>query len=323
MEGVIFLADKNRYRNGWYGIRTSLAKTLFDTEIPLTGLSSLYGSKKPMTIRVFVYSMMSLFAYALIFSRTVISAGGFWGILLFTVGYIGCYATLVTRTDTLEYRVNYIPVLFTYWRKNGRRVPTGLLDSGAPFRDLIGIDERKGRQGIDQEGRIYFVDGEVGYLLDVVGYASNLLFDEDKDQVISDARIFYRNLPPRIGVTLITQASVQDVTTQLQSKVNQLNNLAIDSNGLRQVLKKQGLELKHNVGSKFSMIRQYILVRGNKDDVDVALTQLLTGTGSSKKVFVRSARILKNEPLRVGTDGLPLNRPYECSKVVGSILNDH
>lgn len=320
---MIFVADKNRYRNGVYGIRTSLAKTLFDTEIPLSGLTSLHGGKKPVTIRVFVYTMLSLFGYALIFSRTVIALGGFWGMFLFTIGYIGCYATLVTRTDTLDYRVQYIPVIVKYWRKNGRKVGSGLLDSGGPFRDLIGIDERKGRQGVNEEGCIYFVDGEVGYLLDVVGYASNLLFDEDKDQVISDTRVFYRNLMPRVGVTVVTQASVQDVTTQLQSKVNQLNNLAIDSNGLRQVLKKQGLELKHNVGSKFSMIRQYILVRGAKDDVDIAVTQILSGAGSAKKAFLRSARVLKNEPLRVGSDGLPLNRPYECSKVIGSILNDH
>lgn len=320
------MADKDeitpklsRFRNGsGYAMRISLAESLFDTQFPI---SVLKNPKKPITVRVFVITVVAFFAFAMLLSKSVIRFGGIFGWIMFTVGYFGCFMTLMTRTDTLEYKTSYVLPILRYWRKGGRNVDTGLLAPGAPFKQLLDID---GTVGIKEDGMIPFLNGEIGYILAVVGNASRMTFEDDQEMIIKDARDIYRQMPPRIGMTVITQTALQDVSVQLQCKRRQLDNLkefGITSPGLRQIVKRQGLTLRDNVGSNFSMTKQYILIRGDRGDVETFLRILLNTANSNNDVFLKSARLLRNEKLRVGRDGIPLNDPKECEKVIGSIIN--
>lgn len=303
-----------------YGIRTSLAKSIFDVQIQLGGNVSLSFAKRPITLATFIYVMVAIFGYAIIYSDTVVHYGGPFGIGLFTAGYIGTYVALLTRTRTLNYKVSYIPVIFSYWRRGGRYVKTGLLDPGGPLKNFLGIDPV---HGIDKTGLVHFNNGEVGIFFDVVGNASSMIFEADQEQVINDARTVYKNLPSMCGLTLITQASNQDVHIQLQSKLDQLHRLQIDSPGLRQIVKKQGQVLRDTVGNNFSMIRQYLFVRGSADNVKIVAKSLYQGANSATNTYLKSAKQLTNEPKRIGADGLPLNEPYQVEKLLRTIFNDY
>lgn len=302
-----------------YGIRTSLGKSMLDSQIQLGGNVSLSIAKKPLTLASFLYTMVGIFVFALGYSNTVIHYGGFWGLFLYTVGYIGTFLVFLTRTKTLNYRLSYLPVIFAYWRKGGRDVGTGLLDKGGPLKNLLGIDPD---HPVDEDGTVHFTDGEVGCFFDVVGNASSMIFEQDQRQVLNDARTIYKNVPSMVGLTLITQASSQDVHLQIQSKLDQLNNLAINSPGLRQIVKKQGLVLRNTVGQSFSMIRQYLLVRGKPEQMESVARLIYQAANSSSNDFLKQAILLTNEPKRVGSDGLPLNEPYQVEHLLASIFDD-
>lgn len=293
---------------------------MFDVQIQLGSNIAFSIAKRPITLASLMYVMGAIFGFAIIYSDTVIRYGGTLGILMFTVGYIATYVALLTRTKTLNYRLSYLPVLFSYWRRGGRYVKAGLLDPGAPLKNFMGINPV---HGIDEDGLVHFTNGEVGRFFDVVGNASSMIFATDQNQVIEDARTVYKNLPSMCGLTLITQASNQDVHVQLQSKLNQLHKLQIDSPGLRQIIKKQGQVLRDTVGDNFSMIRQYLFVRGSMDNVDVVSNVLEKGAQSATNTYLKAATRLTNEPKRIGIDGLPLNEEYQVEKLLRSIFNDY
>lgn len=303
-----------------YGIRTSLAKSMMESQIQLGGNVSLSVAKKPITLATFVYLMMSIFLFAIIFSHSKIRYGGPWGVSLFILGYIATYIALLSRTKTIDYRVNYIPVIVRYWRKGGRVVNAGLLDAGGPLKNFLGIEPK---DGVEFNGLIHFTDGEVGVFYDVVGNASTMIFLSDQKMVIRDARTVYKNIPSSCGITVITQASSQDVHLQVQSKLDQLHKLKLPSPGLRQVIKKQGQILQRMVGKEFSMIRQYILVRGKPELVQVASRELEQAAHSSSNEFLKAATRLTDEPVHKGADGLPLNEPYQVEKLLATIFNDY
>ena len=303
-----------------YGIRTSLGKSPLDSQIQLDANTSLSFAKKPITLATFFYLMGAIVIYALIVSKTVVSAGGFWGWLFFTVGYVGLYWSMLTRTKTLNYKLSYLPVFAQYWGKGARRVKTGLLDNGAPLRNFFGIREKN---GVEDSGLIHFTDGEVGVVFDVVGNASSMIFEQDQVNVIKDARTIYKNLPSMIGLTLITQASTQDVHTQIESKLDQLHALQIDSPGLRQIVKKQGQVLRDTVGTNFSMIRQYLLVRGGEDNVMQVAKTLSDSAASSTNNYLKSATLLTNEKLKKYPNGMPANEPRQVQRLLESIFDDY
>ena len=303
-----------------YGIRTSLAKSMLESQIQLGGNVSLSVAKKPLTLATFIYLMLAVVGFALIFSNTKVHYGGPWGISLFVIGYMATYAALLTRTRTIDYRINYIPVMIRYWRRGGRVVNAGLLDAGGPLKNFLGIEPKN---GVDPNGLIHFTDGEVGLIYDVVGNASTMIFLADQKLVIRDARTVYKNIPSTCGITVITQASSQDVHLQVQSKLDQLHKLKLPSPGLRQVIKKQGQILQRMVGREFSMIRQYLLIRGKPELVQVASREIEQAAHSSSNVFLKSATRLTDEPVRKGVDGLPLNEPYQVEKLLATIFNDY
>ena len=303
-----------------YGIRTSLGRNFMDAQIQMGGNVSLSLARKPITIGTFIYLMFAIFGFAILFSMSVVRYGGPVGMGMFTVGYICTYIALMTRTKTINYKISYLPVIFNYWRRGGRQVKTGLLDPGGPLKNFLGIEPDN---GIDPDGTIHFTDGEVGVIFDVVGNASSMIFDEDQKQVIADARTIYKNLPSMCGLTLITQASNQDVHLQLQSKLDQLHNLAIDSPGLRQVVKKQGQILRDTVGSSFSMIRQYLLIRGDPEKVESVAKMIFQAANSTTNDYLKQATLLTNEPLQNGPDGLPINEPFQVERLLHSIFDDY
>lgn len=303
-----------------YAIRTSLAKRQLDSQIQLGANTSLSVAKKPITLATFIYLMGAIFLYAILFSNSVIRYGGFWGWFLFTIGFVGCYWSLLTRTKTLNYKLSYVPVVFRYWSRNGRAVKTGLLDDGARLRNFLGL---KPKGGVTEDGMLHFTDGEIGIVFDVVGNASSMIFDADQHNVIKDARTIYKNLPSMVGLTLVTQASTQDVHTQIQSKLDQLHNLQINSPGLRQIVKKQGQVLRDTVGTNFSMIRQYLLVRGTPDNALMVAKTIVNSAASATNNYLKSAKVLTNEPVRRDKNGLPLNEPYQVEKFLSSIFDDY
>lgn len=302
-----------------YGIRTSLGKNRLQTQVQLGGTNLSMG-KKPFTIGSFLIAIGAGFAYMMIASRTVVRHGGILGWILFTLGYIGCYYAFFTRTATLDYRFTLLPRMVDYWRRGGREISTLYTAPGAPIRALTGLDVAR---PVEKDGKLNFTNGEVGYILDVVGNASSLIFEADQVQVIRDTRTIYKNLPSMVGLTTITQASTQDVHDQLESKVIQLRNLQIDSPGLRQVVKKQGQALRDVVGTHFSMIRQYILIRGAEDAVKTEKSVIMNAANSQTNQFLKQARVLTNEEPRKGVSGMVINRPKQVEKLLASIFNDY
>lgn len=304
-----------------FAVRASLAQRRPDARIQLSSSSSS-PVHKPVTYRFLLYWFFAgMFGLYLLMGTAINPAkGGVLGSILFIIGYIMICKLLLSRSDTMDYGYVYPLRLLQYFTNDDiKHVRTGKLYDDKPVYNLIGIAPR----GISPDGTITFVNGEVGYVLSVVGCASTMMFKNNQKDVLQAAQIFYRNLPPSVSVNVYTRSKPQDITEQFNQKIDTLYKLkhGIKSPGLSQIVKAQARVLRDIVGKQFLVTNQYMLIRGDQRNVESTLRQLLVGIGSSNSNFLRSARLLRNQPPQYNSRGETTNRAYEVDEALRSIFD--
>ena len=307
-----------------FAVRTSLGQKRWDARIQISTNSSAAIVHKPVTYRMLLYLFLDIMLGMWIVMDTPINPakGGMLGCILFLIGYLGMSRLLLARSETMDYGYRYFRRLISYvMNEDLRKIRTGKLYDARPAYRLMGI------AAIGEDGTIIFTNGEYGYLLTVVGYASALLFDQDKAMILDSARVFYRQLPAAMTCNVYTRSMPQDVKVQFDAKLDQLHKLknGIQSPGLSQIVKAQARVLRDIVGKQFSVTSQYMLLRGTRDSLETVENNLLQNAGSSSAMFLRSARRLTNEPPRDNRHHEAINRPREVDKALLSIwdLNDN
>lgn len=307
-----------------FAVRTSLGQKRWDARIQISTNSSAAIVHKPVTYRMLLYLFLDIMLGMWIVMDTPINPakGGMLGCILFLIGYLGMSRLLLARSETMDYGYRYFRRLISYvMNEDLRKIRTGKLYDARPAYRLMGI------AAIGEDGTIIFTNGEYGYLLTVVGYASALLFDQDKAMILDSARVFYRQLPAAMTCNIYTRSMPQDVKVQFDAKLDQLHKLknGIQSPGLSQIVKAQARVLRDIVGKQFSVTSQYMLLRGTRDSLETVENNLLQNAGSSSAMFLRSARRLTNEPPRYNRHHEAINRPREVDKALLSIwdLNDN
>lgn len=283
----------NHNRPTVYAIRTSLHKSRFQSQIQVGRHTLLPSLSKPMTIASLFSGLFSFVFLAMLFTYTPVRFASWSAKIIFVIGYYGLYYCLFTRTETLSYKRSLIKPAIAHVIPGNRYIETGWLANGASLIDLLDVDAKK---GVNDNGQINFTNNEVGLVFEVVGNASSMLFQQDQNNVVNDTRTFYRTLPAGVNVSIFTQSSIQDVTEQISSKREQLAALQIDSPGLRQVIKQQAQVLDQVVGEHFSMIRQYMVVRGKPEQVKSVVANLRMLVSKQNNNYLKSAKLLNNIP---------------------------
>ena len=244
-----------------YRLPYSLNSSPLDISVALSSSESAIQTKRQITVRVILIVITGFMLYLGLVTQTVLGSGGLLGILTWSIGYFWLLYLICIPTLTKQVGLNEVLPMFRYALGSNRHIGTRSSNLAKPIRDLVGVD------GVEPEtGKILYSNGEVGVIYEAVGNASILMFDEDKERVLQSTRNFYRKLSPKIAMLIDFSSEPQKVHKQVQSAKQRLENLQIDSPGLRQLLHSDIEFMSDVIGREFKSLHQYIVVRAKNDD---------------------------------------------------------
>ncbi|MCR6108725.1 hypothetical protein HXA34_20725 [Salipaludibacillus agaradhaerens] len=271
-----------------FKIPTSLDVSYFDMEFNMKSKNGV-GLNRPVSAKVIVFALIAAFVWFYLVFQTFIGKGGIPVILGFTIMWIALSALLVRADNTNRTGLELVFSMINYLPKNGRYVPVRMSDSVYPLQHLLNI------KTVDPEdGRIHFLDGQVGHCYHIVGSASALMFEQDKQIILDKVDSFYRKLPVGIEVIYDTVYEGHSVDDQLQAVSETKRDLNVQSPGLNALLKEQHDILKYAINNNqgLTSLHQYLVVRAPSEMALTEFENLLIGDVEGDGLMFRLAKTL-------------------------------
>ena len=262
-----------------YKIPSDLNSSNLDIEIALkakdgTGL-------RPMPIKVILSYVIAIIGAFYILSHTFIGQGYDWQIGLFLFSYILLVYQLVKFDKTKRMQIELIPTLFGYLPKSMRHVIVRKNMKANEFWKIAGIES------IDENGLVKYIDNTYGYWYRVVGSASILLFESDRDAIIDRVDAFYRKIGMDGEIIFMTSKESQKVYRQVSALQRQFNALDDKDPDLEACCQEQFHVLKDYVGGSFRSIHQYMVLKGDNKEALFSLKNVV------QSEYENSANMLK------------------------------
>lgn len=275
-----------------YIVPVSLDRTILDHEL---SLSSNSMQLKPLPMKVIFAYIGSITVLMWLLTGTPLKGASFGYLVLISVWWIAATAYFAAYSKTKEMRGEMIMALIDYLPKTARKVLTRSDSSPGQFHSIVGIKD------VDEKtGFITYADGMVGQAYAVVGSASCLLFDQDRDAILNRNDRFYRKLEPGVEWVFITTKEPQRVHTQiatLEKRNRRLSPKARDPE-LVALMDEQYQSLKSYVGASFFSIHQYlILIARNEEDLRKAHNLLDSEAGDSSLMFKEVTMLTYDETI--------------------------
>lgn len=275
-----------------YSIPVSLDRTILDHELSLANKSF---HMKPLPMKVIFTYIGSIVVLMWLLTGTPLKGSSFGFLAMITIWWIAATAYFAAYSKTKEMRMSQIGALLDYVPKKARRVLTRSDSRTGPFLSIVGIKD------VDQDtGLITYVDGMVGQAYSVVGSASRLLFDQDRDAILNRNDRFYRKLEPGVEWVFITTKEPQRVYAQVAAleKRNQALPLEARDPELVALMDEQYESLRSYVGSSFFSIHQYlILIARNEEELRKAHNLLDSETADSSLMFKQVSMLTYDETI--------------------------
>lgn len=275
-----------------YIVPVSLDRTILDHELTL---SSNAMRLKPLPMKVIFAYIGSITVLMWLLTGTPLKGASFGYLVLISVWWIAATAYFAAYSKTKEMRGEMIMALIDYLPKTARKVLTRSDSSPGQFHSIVGIKD------VDEKtGFITYADGMVGQAYAVVGSASCLLFDQDRDAILNRNDRFYRKLESGVEWVFITTKEPQRVHTQiatLEKRNRRLSPKARDPE-LVALMDEQYQSLKSYVGASFFSIHQYlILIARNEEDLRKAHNLLDSEAGDSSLMFKKVTMLTYDETM--------------------------
>lgn len=251
-----------------YKIPASLDTSYLDMKVTLQKESGV--GLRPMPMRQLAFFIMILFSCLFFVQKSFVGDAGFVLTLVFIVLYIGfgIYLGLMDSSQILRFEM--LPAMFSYMQPDKRKmfkVPISFYNISS----------------IDNNGRVYYADGSCGYVCAVVGTASALLFDSDKESIINRVDTFWRKQTPGVEYLFITVKKSQDVTSQRQA----IRNYDLSDPDLKMLAKQQDLVLKNYVGEEFKSLHQYMFIKAQNVEVLKQTYSTLSAETENSSYFIK------------------------------------
>ena len=275
-----------------YIVPVSLDRTILDHELTL---SSNAMRLKPLPMKVIFAYIGSITVLMWLLTGTPLKGASFGYLVLISVWWIAATAYFAAYSKTKEMRGEMIMALIDYLPKTARKVITRSDSSPGQFHSIVGIKD------VDEKtGFITYADGMVGQAYAVVGSASCLLFDQDRDAILNRNDRFYRKLEPGVEWVFITTKEPQRVHTQIATLEKRNRRLSPDARDpeLVALMDEQYQSLKSYVGASFFSIHQYlILIARNEEDLRKAHNLLDAEAGDSSLMFKEVTMLTYDETI--------------------------
>lgn len=272
-----------------YKIPESLDKSFGDMEIAIQAASGV--GTRPVSVKVILGVAVSAMLCFWICSNTFVKAGGVL-IVLFVILWVILSLILLRPTKTGQLYLQLIPVMLTYIQKKNRKVNTLKTSNVGEFYSVVGI------KSIDPEsGFIEFADGTYGFAYRVVGSASVLLFESDRDAIIERVSAFYRNMDVNYELIFITVKEAQNVRWPLANLKTRFADLDVKDRELCELFEMQQGYLRNFVGREFKSIHQYLIMKADNKEALQGAYSRLDGEVHNSTLFIKQCTALKGDDI--------------------------
>ena len=272
-----------------YKIPDSLDKSFASIQIALVSKDGV--GLKPMPIGYILCYVFSILAWFFIITKTFIASSGLFGIISFTLLWAAITILLMQRDKTGLPKATYIIAMLSYYPKRLRYIITRTSAKANDFYNLVGI-----KPPITKGGLIKFTDGTYGFAYTIIGSASVLLFESDRQRILDRLDIFYRKIKSDCELIYITPKQPQKIHKQLNAMQSRYENLDNNEIGLKQLADMNYRFLKNEVGGKFRSIHQYLILKANnKEALMVAKNTLMSECENSQLVFKQCTALFEND----------------------------
>ena len=270
-----------------YKIPTSLDKSYLDMEI---ALKTNDGIGKSFSIRVIFIAIIGILLGFFILNNTFMSvASAFIKFAFFVLWLLTAYLML-KRDATGESRYTLIPAMFNYLPKKSRRINTRILSNPFDFYVLAGI------KAINSNGRIDYLDDSFGIMFEVIGSASVLLFEDDKNAILNRVERFYTKIKTNAEWSFITVKKPQKVYKQVGNLKKKYDNLDTADPDLKAMANTQFKVLTDIVGEEYRSIHHYLLIKAeNLEALKMAQNILQNEVEDSSKMFKRCVVLSRDD----------------------------
>lgn len=235
----------------------------------------------------------SLVLYMYCLMKTFVSAGTLPQKILFTVLWILFTIVLGKPTKTGRLQGSLALTLFSYLPKKNRNVITRGNAQAIPFGSILSIES------IDENGIITWYDKTVGVVYQVVGSASILLFESDRDAILNRVDSFYRKIGTDVEISFVTSKESQKVYYQLAHLKRLYDKLEARDEDLLNLMEERFSILKDDVGDSFKSIHQYCVLKAdNKEALQQAINVFQSEVENSSLMVKRCLRLKKPEDVQ-------------------------
>ena len=264
-----------------YDIPSSLDQSYLDAEISLKNKDGTIGLQA-VPLRAVLCAIASFFGFMFAI-QSFIGQGGVLAVFLFVVGWIAMSVLLIQYDKSRRMGLELVNPFLSYTKGN-RRVNTRRTDDATNFYNIVGISS------IDADGLITFVDKSYAYCYRVVGTASILLFERDKENILNRVDAYYRKVDPEVTHTFVTTKEPQLIHNQHKALKEKFENLSekygnLDP-GFIELVDEQEKTLVDYVGGKFRTTHQYLILKGkNLEALQVGVASLIAELEASNMMF--------------------------------------
>lgn len=241
-----------------YKIPAGMNATYADMEIAIMTKDGI--GARPLPVKVILTYIGSFMLCFMTVNKTFISRGNFAQKAVFVVLWVLMTLLLATFDKTKRMQIQLLPTLADYVPKVNRHIRTRTSNTANAFYAISnGIE-------IDDNGLCTFADGTYGYWYRVVGSASILLFEEDKEAILNRVDAFYRKIGTDVECIFMTAKESQKVYRQIANLKRRYDVLTTDDSDLLELADTQYSVLKNYVGGTFKSIHQYLILKADNKE---------------------------------------------------------
>ena len=257
-----------------YKIPASLDTSYMDMVITIRNDDGL--GLKPLPIKQIAFIVAVIFSGFFLQQKTFIGQAGTGASIAFLVIYIGTGVYLGFMDSSHVLRFEMVPAMLSYLQPDHRKV----FKVPISFYNIADVDDKK--------GIIQYADGTVGYAYSVVGSASILLFDSDRDAILNRVDSFWQKQIPGVEYMFVTVKQPQNVRSQREF----IRTYDMSDRDLKALARQQDIELRDYVGKEFKSIHQDLFVKAsNKEVLRSTYGHLLSEVENSSYMIKRCVQL--------------------------------
>jgi len=276
-----------------YKIPVSIDRSRLDHKITLQAFQL---KSKPISIKSILYWVLFVFVTAWIVLQSPLSAAPWIVLVLLVIWMSITAAVLGKQTKTGDMKFMQIPALLDYIPTRKRRVMTRTNSKPYGFLSIVGIKD------VEASGILRYVDGEVGQMYSVVGSASALLFEGDRNAIVRRVDSFHQKIDSGTSWCYLTTKESQRVFQQIAAVEHQNRSLRHRDPELLALEREKLDVLVNKVGGQFSSLHQYLLVRASNMKELKAAHRILRAERENSSLMFRRCELLN------GADALEVLR---------------